>query len=207
MLGDVVAAGGPAHGPGAHARAARDGSAGTSRELAAGDQRRATTTRCWRCSARVAATTAATDGRGAAAGGEAGSLDDLLRAARRARRCGEAARSRRLPRALRGVRDAPAAVRPPGGSVRRRATGTGRSSGCSWRRTGQEWLDEWYAGRPFIVNANDHGLRLWNGDTGVAVPRRRRDGEARSSGSSGTRVGGPQRSRRPGSPTCRPRTR
>ena len=37
--------------------------------------------------------------------------------------------------------------------------------------THQEWWDEWYAGRPFIVNANDQGLRLWNGDTGVAMPR------------------------------------
>ncbi|MDX6324149.1 MAG: exodeoxyribonuclease alpha subunit, partial [Nocardioidaceae bacterium] len=33
--------------------------------------------------------------------------------------------------------------------------------------THQEWLDEWYPGRPFIVNTNDRGLRLWNGDTGV----------------------------------------
>ena len=32
---------------------------------------------------------------------------------------------------------------------------------------GQDWLEEWYPGRPFIVNANDRGLRLWNGDTGV----------------------------------------
>jgi exodeoxyribonuclease V alpha subunit len=37
--------------------------------------------------------------------------------------------------------------------------------------THQEWWDEWYPGRPFIVNANDQGLRLWNGDTGVAMPR------------------------------------
>jgi exodeoxyribonuclease V alpha subunit len=33
--------------------------------------------------------------------------------------------------------------------------------------TGQEWLPDWYAGRPFVVNTNDYGLRLWNGDTGV----------------------------------------
>ena len=33
---------------------------------------------------------------------------------------------------------------------------------------GQDWLEEWYPGRPFIVNANDRGLDLWNGDTGVA---------------------------------------
>ncbi|WP_166083602.1 exodeoxyribonuclease V subunit alpha [Nocardioides sp. HDW12B] len=33
--------------------------------------------------------------------------------------------------------------------------------------TGRDWLPEWYLGRPFVVNANDYGLRLWNGDTGV----------------------------------------
>jgi exodeoxyribonuclease V alpha subunit len=27
---------------------------------------------------------------------------------------------------------------------------------------------DWYAGRPFVVNTNDYGLSLWNGDTGVA---------------------------------------
>jgi exodeoxyribonuclease V alpha subunit len=34
--------------------------------------------------------------------------------------------------------------------------------------TGREWLPEWYAGRPFVVNTNDYGLGLFNGDTGVA---------------------------------------
>ena len=34
---------------------------------------------------------------------------------------------------------------------------------------GQDWLEDWYPGRPFILNSNDRGLRLWNGDTGVAV--------------------------------------
>jgi exodeoxyribonuclease V alpha subunit len=33
--------------------------------------------------------------------------------------------------------------------------------------TARDWLPEWYLGRPFVVNANDYGLRLWNGDTGV----------------------------------------
>ena len=37
--------------------------------------------------------------------------------------------------------------------------------------THQEWLDTWYAGRPFLVNSNDRGLGLWNGDTGVTMPR------------------------------------
>jgi exodeoxyribonuclease V alpha subunit len=45
-----------------------------------------------------------------------------------------------------------------------------------WNRTverllmgelGRDWLPEWYAGRPLIVNANDYGLGLFNGDTGV----------------------------------------
>ncbi len=45
-----------------------------------------------------------------------------------------------------------------------------------WNRTverllmeesGQEWLPDWYPGRPFVVNTNDYGLKLWNGDTGV----------------------------------------
>jgi exodeoxyribonuclease V alpha subunit len=39
----------------------------------------------------------------------------------------------------------------------------------------QEWLSaadgEWYPGRPVIVTANDYGLRLFNGDTGVVVAR------------------------------------
>ncbi len=33
--------------------------------------------------------------------------------------------------------------------------------------TGREWLPNWYAGQPLIVNANDYGLALFNGDTGV----------------------------------------
>jgi exodeoxyribonuclease V alpha subunit len=43
----------------------------------------------------------------------------------------------------------------------------------------QDWLDEWYAGRPFIVNGNDRGLRLWNGDTGVACVMPSADGAGR----------------------------
>ncbi|HET8559239.1 MAG TPA: exodeoxyribonuclease V subunit alpha [Marmoricola sp.] len=34
---------------------------------------------------------------------------------------------------------------------------------------GRDWLPDHYGGRPLIVNANDYGLRLWNGDTGVVV--------------------------------------
>lgn len=35
--------------------------------------------------------------------------------------------------------------------------------------TGRDWLPEWYAGRPFVVNSNDPGLGLYNGDTGVVL--------------------------------------
>jgi exodeoxyribonuclease V alpha subunit len=35
--------------------------------------------------------------------------------------------------------------------------------------TGQPAWSPWYAGRPLLVTANDYGLRVYNGDTGVAV--------------------------------------
>ncbi len=35
--------------------------------------------------------------------------------------------------------------------------------------TGRDWFPHWYAGQPLIVNSNDYGLKLWNGDTGVVV--------------------------------------
>jgi exodeoxyribonuclease V alpha subunit len=57
---------------------------------------------------------------------------------------------------------------------------------------GQDWLEEWYPGRPFIVNANDRGVRLWNGDTGVVclpAPGQRTDGP-RTLGVLGTGGGG-----------------
>ena len=47
-----------------------------------------------------------------------------------------------------------------------------------WNRQVQIWLSEetgqppwseWYPGRPLLVTANDYGLRVYNGDTGVAV--------------------------------------
>jgi exodeoxyribonuclease V alpha subunit len=34
---------------------------------------------------------------------------------------------------------------------------------------GATWGQEWYAGRPLLVTANDYGLGLFNGDTGVVV--------------------------------------
>lgn len=47
-----------------------------------------------------------------------------------------------------------------------------------WNRQVQRWLSEetgeplwglWYVGRPILVTANDYGLKLYNGDTGVVV--------------------------------------
>lgn len=47
-----------------------------------------------------------------------------------------------------------------------------------WNRQVEAWLGEetgqppwlqWYAGRPLLVTANDYGLRVYNGDTGVAM--------------------------------------
>jgi exodeoxyribonuclease V alpha subunit len=47
-----------------------------------------------------------------------------------------------------------------------------------WNRQVERWLAEstgepiwtdWYAGRPVLVTANDYGLGLYNGDTGVTV--------------------------------------
>lgn len=46
-----------------------------------------------------------------------------------------------------------------------------------WNRQVERWLGEatgsylpeWYAGRPVLVTANDYGLGLFNGDTGVTV--------------------------------------
>ncbi|OCB51586.1 exodeoxyribonuclease V subunit alpha [Mycobacterium malmoense] len=47
-----------------------------------------------------------------------------------------------------------------------------------WNRQVERWLAEetgrpvpsaWYAGRPVLVTANDYGLKVYNGDTGVVV--------------------------------------
>jgi exodeoxyribonuclease V alpha subunit len=49
-----------------------------------------------------------------------------------------------------------------------------------WNRQVERWLTEetgepiwssWYPGRPVLVTANDYGLGLYNGDTGVTVAR------------------------------------
>ena len=47
-----------------------------------------------------------------------------------------------------------------------------------WNRQVEKWLSEetgqpswseWYPGRPLLLTANDYGLRVYNGDTGVAI--------------------------------------
>ncbi len=56
----------------------------------------------------------------------------------------------------------------------------GRFGVAYWNRQVERWLaeqtemplwDPWYPGRPVLVTANDYGLGLYNGDTGVAVVR------------------------------------
>ena len=43
----------------------------------------------------------------------------------------------------------------------------------NWHRQASAWvsapLDEWYAGQPLLVTANDHEAKVYNGDTGVVV--------------------------------------
>ena len=53
-------------------------------------------------------------------------------------------------------------LEPPGRALARRGDRASRSGAA------------WYAGRPLLVTANDYGLGLYNGDTGVVVRRRRR---------------------------------
>lgn len=36
-------------------------------------------------------------------------------------------------------------------------------------RCGTDWLPARYPGQPLLVNTNDYGLRLWNGDTGAVI--------------------------------------
>jgi exodeoxyribonuclease V alpha subunit len=49
-----------------------------------------------------------------------------------------------------------------------------------WNRQVEQWISEatgqppwseWYPGRPLLVTANDHGLHVYNGDTGVVIAR------------------------------------
>ena len=57
----------------------------------------------------------------------------------------------------------------------------GPSGVSSWTKRIEDWVSvslaefgtgtSWYLGRPVMVTANDYGLRLFNGDTGVVVAR------------------------------------
>ena len=81
-----------------------------------------------------------------------------------------------------------------------------------WNRQVERWLAEetdtplwapWYVGRPLLVTANDYGLKLYNGDTGVTVLR---DGP-HCERASGRRLGRARSSSPPaGWPTSRPCT-
>ena len=57
-------------------------------------------------------------------------------------------------------------------------TATGPLGVAHWNRQVERWLGEatgeptlaaWYAGRPLLVTANDYGLGIYNGETGVVV--------------------------------------
>ena len=65
---------------------------------------------------------------------------------------------------------APAAVRPPRGALRRRRLEPAGRAAIGRERRGRP-LDEWYAGRPVLITANDRGPGLSNGDLGVTVRR------------------------------------
>jgi exodeoxyribonuclease V alpha subunit len=61
----------------------------------------------------------------------------------------------------------------------------GPAGATTWNARAEHWLAEleggpppnagWYLGRPVIVTANDYGLGLFNGDTGVVVAREETD--------------------------------
>jgi exodeoxyribonuclease V alpha subunit len=57
---------------------------------------------------------------------------------------------------------------------------------------GLDRLDEWYPGRPVVVNSNDRGLNLWNGDTAVTCVERS-DGGSRLVGVVGDGTGAGRR--------------
>ncbi len=69
----------------------------------------------------------------------------------------EALRRYEAHRVLCAHRDGPYGVRHWNQRVERLVT----------EAVGLDRLDEWYPGRPVVVNANDRGLNLWNGDTAV----------------------------------------
>jgi exodeoxyribonuclease V alpha subunit len=67
-----------------------------------------------------------------------------------------------------------------------------------WNRRIEEWLagrgvrsgleGSWYPGRPVLVTANDYGLRLFNGDTGVTIARPGPSGRAVAPGGADSRT-------------------
>ena len=69
----------------------------------------------------------------------------------------------------------------------------GLAGASFWNRRIERWLadhlevgylPEWYVGRPVLVTANDYGLELFNGDTGVVIA----EGEALGVAIAGARV-------------------
>ena len=94
-------------------------------------------------------------------------------AARPRARTSAARPGRRRRRGPGGAGPAAAALRPPRGPLGVRHWNR-RSSAGSPRRPGSRSGRPWYAGRPLLVTANDYGLGLYNGDTGVVVRRGRR---------------------------------
>jgi exodeoxyribonuclease V alpha subunit len=81
-----------------------------------------------------------------------------------------------------GAGDARAALAALGGMRVLCAHRRGPYGVATWTPTIERWLTEavegygaggrWYVGRPLLVTANDYGLQLYNGDTGVIVDDR-----------------------------------
>lgn len=92
---------------------------------------------------RAAVVSAGTDMVTAARGGDAGAALDALR----------------RHRVLCAHRDGPAG--------RERWAGLARE----WITGGQRWFDDFYAGQPLLVTANDYDLKVFNGDIGVVIER------------------------------------
>ena len=115
-------------------------------------------------------------------------------------------RARRRRGRARGARASTGCSAPTARAPTASAAGTAWSSGCVAERTGVTHYDEWYAGRPILVTANDYDQLLNNGDMGVTIRcRRRADGRLRVV----VQVGGRRcaSSPPPGSPAWRPCTR
>ena len=84
----------------------------------------------------------------------------------------------------------------------RAGSGTGTARSIHWliEDTGEPVWSPWYTGRPMLVTTNDYGLKLYNGDTGVAVLR---DGTLRAVIAD---TDGPVEFATAGSPTSKPCT-